>query len=151
MADRDMQMVRVIVTERLPVKAARTDRDSAQQPQILEAIRFDLVFIWRHHLGDAWKSRFQGHEQKPVPVFERYAMKPKTVGLKAGIFVPVRNPDQSAVAGIAPCVIGTGQHFRATARTVDQSRAAMAANVRECSHLAVVAPDHDDAFTEIFE
>jgi len=52
MADRDVQMVRIIVCDRLPVDRPRTERHSPDRSQLLEAVRRDLRLIGRHHLRD---------------------------------------------------------------------------------------------------
>ena len=57
MADRDVQMVRIIVGDGLPVEVARAQRHPADRAQILEAVGRDLVVIGRHHLGDARQRR----------------------------------------------------------------------------------------------
>ena len=63
----------------------------------------------------------------------------------------MRHPDQPPVARIAPGMIGAGQHLGAARLAVDQPRSAMAADIGEGAHLAVVAANDDDAFAEIFE
>ena len=63
----------------------------------------------------------------------------------------VRNADETAVPPITPSVIGTGQDLGAAALPVDQARAAVPADVGECTRLAVVAADDDDALAQIVE
>src|SRR6476469_9642768 len=67
------------------------------------------------------------------------------------IFLPVRHADEASVARVAPCVIGAGEHLGAPAAAVDKARAAMAADIRERPHHAVIAANNHDAFAEIVE
>ncbi len=129
MADRDMQPVRIIVGNRLPVEMPRTDRDPAQDAQIPKSIGGDLLLIRRHHLGDRRRSRLERHEQETVPILQRHREEAQLVRLQAWIFVAVRDPDQPAVPGIAPRMIGTGKDFGAAAVSIDDPRAAVTAHV----------------------
>ena len=95
--------------------------------------------------------RFERDEQEPAPIFECDGKQPMILGPQSRIFVAVRNSDEPPVAGVAPRMIGAGQHLGAAAIAVDQPRPAMAADVGEGAHLAVVAANDDHAFSEIFE
>ena len=135
-ADRDVQAVRIIVGDGLPVERARTKRDPADRPQILETIGRDLVLIRRHHLGDRRRAGLERDEQEAAPILQRDREQAELLGLQARIFVAVRNADEPPVARIAPRMIGAGQDLGAAARAVDQPRSAMAADVGEGADLA---------------
>jgi hypothetical protein len=78
-------------------------------------------------------------------------MESKTFRLQVGIFVPVRHPDELAIAAVAPCMIGAGQHLRAAAGAVHQPRPTVPAHVRESSSFSVVSANDDYALAEIVE
>ena len=54
-ADRDVEVVGIIVGDRLPVERSRPQRDLAGRLQRLETVGRDLVLELRHHLGDGRK------------------------------------------------------------------------------------------------
>ena len=54
-ADRDVEVVGIIVGDRLPVERPGTKRDLAGRLQLLEPVGRDLVLERRHHLGDGRK------------------------------------------------------------------------------------------------
>jgi len=151
MTDWDVEMVGIIVAQRLPVELAWTHRDAAEHAQILETIRRNLLLVWRHHLSDRRRAGLERDEQETAPIFQRDRKQAELFGLETRIFVAMRDPDQPAVTTVAPGVIGTGQHPGAAGGAVDQARAAVAADIRERSYLTVVAADHDHAFAEIFQ
>ena len=151
MADGDVQPVRIIVGDGLPVEVARAQRHPADRAQLLEPIGRDLGLIRRHHLCHRRRARLQRHEQKTAPVLDRQRYKPKILGSEARIFLTVRDPDQPPVPRIAPRVIGAGQHLRAAPAAVDQPGAAVAAHIGEGAYLAVVTADHDHALAKIVE
>ena len=151
MADRDVQMIRIIVGDGLPVEVARPHPHRADRAHLLEAVGRDLFLIGRHHLGDRGQAVLEPDEQEPAPIFERDGFEAILRGVEPGIFGAVRNPDQLAGAVVAPRVIGAGQHLGAPACPVDQPRAAVAADVGEGAHRAVVAAQDDDRFAEIID
>jgi len=109
------------------------------------------VLIRRHHLGDGRRSGLQRDKQEAAPVFERDGKQPMILGPETRIFGAMRHADQPPVAGIAPRVIGAGQHLGAAAGPVDQPRPTVAADVGKSPDCGVVAADDDDALAEIFE
>ena len=134
------------------LSVARPERHPADRAQFLEAVGRDLILIRRHHLGDRRRARLERDEQEPAPLLQRDRHQARACRSRSpGYSCAVRHPDQPPVAGIAPRVIGAGQHLGAAAVAVDQPRAAMAADVGEGAHLAVVAADDDHALAEIFE
>src|SRR6476660_7027476 len=82
MADRDVEAVRIIVGDRLPVELTRADRDAPDNPQILEPIRRHLVLVGRHHLRNRWRSGFKRNEEKPPPPFEYHRKEPELLCLE---------------------------------------------------------------------
>ena len=76
MPDRDVEMVRIIVGDRLPVERPRPKRHTAHHAQVLEAVMRDLVLVGRHHLGDRRRAGLERHEEKAVPLFERDRFSP---------------------------------------------------------------------------
>ena len=151
MADRNVQMVGIIVGDRLPVERPLAERDSADRLQVLETIGRDLMLIGRHHLVDRRRSGFERDEQESAPGLQRNREEAHLLSLQSGIFVAMGDADQSPVSGITPRMIGAGQHFRTAACSVDQPRSAMPADVRESPDLAVVAANDDHALAEIFD
>jgi len=151
MPDRDVQMVGIVIGDGFPIQRARAQRHPADRAQILEAIGRDLVLIGRHHLGDRRRARFERDEQEPVPGFERNGEQAVIFGREARIFMAMGHADQPPVAGIAPRVIGAGQHLGAAGLAVDQPRPAVAADVGEGPRLSVVAANDDHALAEIVE
>ena len=147
MADRDVQMVRIIVGDRLPVELARAQRcTAADRAQILEAIGRDLVLIGRHHLGHARRAGLERDEQEPAPILERDRHQPKLARCRA--------PDIRARCGTPT------SRRRGHSSTRDRGRSApwrsrprhRPAATRgggrrwEGAHLAVVAAHDDDRF-----
>ena len=120
MADRDVEVVGIIVRDRLPVKRPRAEGDAAHHPKILQAVGRDLVLVRSHHLRDGRRTGLQGHEQEPAPGLERDREQPMVLDLEARIFLPMWNADQLPVPSVAPCMVRAGQHFGAAARAVDQ-------------------------------
>ena len=108
MADWDMQMVRIIVGDGLPVEIARAKRHPADRAQILEPVGRHFGLIGRHHLVNRGQPILQADEDETAPDFHRHRDQPELVGLKVRIFVAVHDPDQPPVASVAPGVIGTG-------------------------------------------
>jgi len=49
-ADGNMQMVGIVIGNGLPVEVARPERDPADRPEILEAVRRHFLLVGRHHL-----------------------------------------------------------------------------------------------------
>src|SRR5690348_7941536 len=86
-----------------------------------------------------------------MPSLERHGQETVILGAEAWVFIAVRYSDEAPVAGVAPRMIRAGQDLRAAARSVDEARPAMAADVREGANFAIVAPDNENAFAEIFE
>src|SRR4051812_14173306 len=84
-------------------------------------------------------------------MFERERHQAKLLGPQPRIFAAVRHAEQAPVAAIAPRMIGAGQDLGAAAGAIDQSRAAVAADVGEGARLAVVAANDDHALAEIFQ
>jgi len=109
MTDRNVKMVRVIVRDRLPVERTRPDPHLLKRPQILEAIRGDLVLIRRHHLCHRGDARLKRHEQETTPIFQGDRKQSVMFGLQVRILVAVRNSDQPTITGIAPRMVGAGQ------------------------------------------
>ena len=92
MADRDVQAVGIIVGDGFPVERPGTERHAADRPQILEAVRFDLVFIRRHHFGHRWRAGLERHEQETPPIFQRDREQAKLLGLQPRIFLRCGTP-----------------------------------------------------------
>jgi len=109
------------------------------------------MLVGRHHLVDRRSSGFEHNEQEPAPGLERNGEEAHLLSLQSGIFLAMRDADQSPVAGIAPRMIGAGQYFRTAGFAVDEPRSAVPADVGECTDLAIVAADDDDALAEIFD
>src|SRR4029079_17346972 len=65
--------------------------------------------------------------------------------------VSMRHADQPPVPGVAPGVVWAGQDLGAAARAIDQPRAAVATDVGEGAHLAIVSPDYDDTLAQILQ
>ena len=152
MADRDVQPVRIIVGDRLPVERRAGAASPGRSPA---APRSDRA---RPPPRKAPSSRRPtarparaSTNRNPRQFSSATGNSPSFSVSQSRIFVAVRHADQPPVAGIAPRVIGAGQHLGAAAIAVDQPRAAMAADVGERPHLAVVAANDDHAFAEIFE
>jgi len=151
MADRDVEMVGVIVGDRLPVERPRPKRHPPHHAQLFEPIGRDLVLVRRHHLVDGRRSGLKRHEEEPAPVLQGDREQPELFRIQPRIFVPVRHAHQPPVAGIAPGVIGASHHLGATAGAIDQPRAAVATDVMEGADLPVVAADHEHALAQIFQ
>src|SRR5436190_4891916 len=151
MTDRDVEVVGIIIAQRLPVELARTHRDPAEHPQLLKTIRRHLVLVWRHHFRDRRRAGLERDEQETAPFLQCDRKKAQLLNLETRIFVAMRHADQPAVATVAPSVIGAGQYLGAAARTVDEAGAAVTTDVRECSNLTVVAANNDHAFAKIFQ
>ena len=126
-------------------------RDPAERFQRLEAIGLDLGFVRRHHLGDGRTAGLEPDEEEAAPGLQLHRDEAELGRVQPGIVALVRNSDQPAVEGVGPGVIGAGQPPRAARDAGHQPRAAVAADVREGSHLAVVAAKDDDALAEIFD
>jgi len=93
MADRNVQVVRIIVGNRLPVEVPGADGDAAEHAQILEPVGRDFLLIRRHDFGDRWNAGLKRHEQEAAPVFERDRKQAMVFGPEAGIFLAMRNSD----------------------------------------------------------
>jgi hypothetical protein len=64
-----------MATQLQPVETARDPLDDMSlpgwlyhDPEFLEAIRFYLLLVGRHHLGDRRHSRLKCNEQKTAPI-----------------------------------------------------------------------------------
>jgi len=121
MADRDVEVIGIIIGDRLPVERARADPDLLQRLELGEAIGLDLILVRRHDLGDRRQPRLERDEQKAPPIFEGDGRQTQLLRLQFRIFLPMRHSDQPPVAGIAPRVIGAGQHLVATRAAVDHA------------------------------
>jgi hypothetical protein len=86
-----------------------------------------------------------------MPILDRDEDEAELLGPQPWILVAMRHADQPAVAAVAPCVIGAGQHLRAAAGSVDQPRAAMPAYVGERADFAIIPANDDHALAEIFQ
>jgi hypothetical protein len=151
MADRNVQMIGIIVGDRLPVERPRAERDAADRLQLLEPVGSDLRVVRRHHLGDARRARLERHEQEAAPILQRDWKQAVILCPKPRILVAVGYSDQPPVPRIAPRMIGTGQHLGAAACPVDQPRSAMPAHIREGTDFPIVAADDDHTFAEIVD
>jgi len=120
MSDRNVQMVGIIVGDRLPVERPSAERDPADRPQLLEPVSRDFMFIGRHHLAHGRRARLERHEDEPAPGLECDGEEAELFGLQAGVFLAMRHADQPPVAGIAPGVIRAGEDLRAAAVAVDE-------------------------------
>jgi len=151
MPDRNVQVIRIIVGNRLPVERPVAQPHRRKRLHLRKAVRLDLVFVRRHDLGDRRHARLERHEQETSPIFERDGKQAELFGLQSWIFLPVRNPDELAVPGIAPGMIRAGQDLRAAGVAVDQPRTAVAAHVRESADFLVIPADDDHTLAQIFQ
>ena len=151
MPDRDMQPVRIIVGDGLPVERARPQRHPPDRAQLLEAVQRHFVLIGRHHLRHRRRAGLERDEQEAVPFLDRDRHQPQLVRLQPRIFGAVRHPDQPPVARIGPGVIRAGQHLGASGAAIDQPRPAMAAHVGEAARHAIIPANDDHALAEIIE
>ena len=109
MPDRDVQPVRIIVGDGLPVERARPQRHPADRAQILEAVGRDLGLVRRHHLGDRRRAGLERHEQETVPVLERQTGTARACRSRA--------PDIAGAAARRPA----GRRGRSSTRDRDRS------------------------------
>src|SRR4051794_4935318 len=151
MADRDVQMVGIIVGDRLPVERPRAERHAADRLQLLEAVDGNLIRVRRHHLRDRRRTGLQRHEEEPAPIFQSNWKQAMILSPEARILVPVRHSDQPPVARVAPRMIRAGQDLGAAARAIDQPRSPVATDVGEGPRLPVVSADDDHALAKIFD
>src|SRR5687767_13855244 len=68
MGDTDVQPIRIIVGDVLPVDLARSNRHSAERLQGFETIWGDLAFERRHHVGDGSAGADPVAALRPLPV-----------------------------------------------------------------------------------
>ena len=148
MSDRDVEVIRIIVCDGLPVEIARTMRHPPNRAKSFELIGRHLMIVGSHHFVDGRQSLLEPDEQETAPIFQRHRDQAQLLDLDPRIFVTVHDTDQPSVAGIAPGVIGAGQYLGAAAVTVDQPRAAMAADVGEGTDIAIIAANDDDALAK---
>ncbi len=151
MADRNMQPVGVIVGDRLPVKIARAKRHAANRAQFLEPVQRHLILVRRHHFCDRRCTSLKRDKHKTMPLLDRNRHKSQLVRGETRVFGTMRYADKPPVARIAPCMVRASQHPGAPSPAVDQPRPAMAADIGERAHRAVIASDHDHAFAKIIE
>ncbi len=114
-------------------------------------MRGDLGLTGRHHLGDARPAAFEADEEEAAPILEFDRDQTELGGIEAGIILALRHPDEAAVGGIGPGVIGAGQPLGAARLAVDQARAAVAADVGEGADRAVGGANDEDALAEDVE
>ena len=151
MGDLDVEPVRIIVGDVLPVDVARTQRDPADRLQSLEAMGGDFGVIGRHHFGDGGPAGFEADEQETAPRLQLDRDQAETLGIEPGIILSGGHADQPPVIGIGPGMIGAGQPLGAARLAVDQPRAAVAADIGEGAHHTVAAANHDHALAEQVE
>lgn len=148
----DVQAVRIIVADILPVHIARAQRDAPQCAEFRETIGFDHRFIGRHHRGDRRAAVvLQPHEPEAAPLFEADGNKPRLPLVERGIARRIGNARESPVEFVGPGVIGANELLRAARRAVDQPRPAVAADIGEGAHDAVGAAHDDHAFAAIID
>jgi len=148
MGDFDVEPVRIIVGDVLPVDVARPRRDPSDRLQSLEIVRADLGLIGRHHLGDAWGPRFEPDEQEAAPILHFDWNQAERGRIEPRIVLPGRHADEAPVGGIGPGVIRASQPLRAARMAIDQPRAAVAADVGEGARYPIVAADDEDALAQ---
>ena len=150
MGDIDVQSVRIIVRNALPVHRAGTERDPADRPHLLEAMRRDLRFIRRHHRRDARPAALQPDEQEAAPILQLDRDQAESGRIEAGIISRSGTPI-TAVGAVGPGMIGAGQPLGAAGLAIDQPRAAMAADIGERAYRPVRPANDEDALAEQFE
>ena len=100
----------------------------------------------------ARQSRREAHEDEAHEhlVLERHESVAR--GVQPREAVPVGHADEAPVEAVGPGVIGTGDAAAAVAaRTVEQPRGAMPADVMESAHRAILAAQHQHRLPEELE
>ena len=70
---RDVQIVRIVIADVLPVHFARAVADRAERLHFLKPVGRDLSLKWGHHFGHRRQSSvLQPDEHEPAPVFNCY-------------------------------------------------------------------------------
>ena len=151
-SDRDVQIVRIVIAHVLPVDTARAGTHRSHALHVLETIAAHFGIERSHHLGHRWETGvFQPDEDEAVPDLYIDLGQPVFLKLERGVFALHRHTGQPPVGFINPGVIGANQLLGAAHRPFDQPHRAMPANVGKGAHLAVIAADHDHAFTQIVQ
>jgi len=70
MPHRNVQVIGIIVGNRLPIERAGPEPNLLECTQILKAIGLNLFLIGRHDLGDRRYSRLKRDEEESAPVFQ---------------------------------------------------------------------------------
>ena len=151
MRDGDVQPVRIIVGDVLPVDRARAHRDAAERAQLLEAVGVDHRLIGRHHRGDRGAAGFEAHEDEAAPDFHFDRHEAALGHVERGIVEAIGHARQPTVEIVGPGVIRADQLLGTAAVAIDQPRAAVAADVCEGAHRIVGAADDEDALAEEIE
>ncbi len=147
--DGDVQAVGVVVGHVLPVHRPRAHHHRAQWLELLEAVGFDLGVIGGHHLGDAGQPGGKTHEHEAAPDLLLQRLQAQLGGVLAFELLPARDRRQPPVQAVAPGVVGADQPVAAVAGvSVGQARGAVAADIVETAHPAVLAADGQDLFVE---
>ena len=146
-----MQAIGIIVADIFPVHSARSHRHTAKRPEFFKTIGRDLVFIRRHHVGNRRAAAFQTDKDKTAPDFHVDGDKARFVLVQSGVGRAVRNTRQAAIKIIGPGMIRAHKFLGASARSIDQAAAPVAADIgKGTQHLIRTAHD-DDAFANIIE
>ena len=110
-----------------------------------------MVFIRRHHVGDRRAAAFQADKNKTAPDFHVDGDKTCFVLIQSGVGRAVRNTGQAAIKIIGPGMIRAHKFLGASARSIDQAAAPVAADIGECTQHLIRAAHDDDAFANIIE
>jgi len=151
MGDLDVEPVRIIVGDVLPIDVARPHRDPADRLERLEAVGRHFRVIGRQHLRHGWSSALEPDEQEAAPGLQLDGNEAERSGIEPRIILPLRHGEEAPVRTIGPGVIGAGQAPGAARLAIDQPRAAMAADVGEGARRAVVATNHQDALAQYLQ
>src|SRR5580692_9017487 len=152
MRDGDVQPIRVVVADVLPVHLPRPQGHTSLRNELFHTIERHFVRVGGSHLTHTGQTRLESHENKAHEDFEIKGSETVARSVEPRERLPIGYSDQAAVEGIRPRVVGAGDAASAvTLRAVQQPGRAMTAYVVERAHLAIIAAKNNDGLSEKVE
>src|SRR5215470_7371258 len=131
----DVQTVRVVVGDVLPVHRTRPQARSPQRYQLFHAVGGHFPGIRRRHLAHAREPGREPHEDEAHEYLVLDRREPMARDFESGEGLTLRHADEPSIERIGPGVVRAGDAPSAgAARCIEEPRRAMAADIVEGTH-----------------